>query len=58
MREETIELHVGAIILATGFDPFDPKRKPEFGYGIYPNVLHGLEMERSALPLAPPRVKS
>ena len=46
MREERIELHVGAIILATGFDPFDPKRKPEFGYGVYPNVLHGLELER------------
>jgi heterodisulfide reductase subunit A-like polyferredoxin len=46
MREERMELHVGSIILATGFDPFDPKRKPEFGYGIYPNVLHGLEMER------------
>jgi heterodisulfide reductase subunit A-like polyferredoxin len=46
MREEWMELHVGSIILATGFDPFDPKRKPEFGYGIYPNVLHGLEMER------------
>jgi heterodisulfide reductase subunit A len=37
---------VGAIILATGFDPFDPKGKPEFGYGVYPNVLHGLELER------------
>jgi heterodisulfide reductase subunit A-like polyferredoxin len=46
MKEERIELHVGTIILATGFDPFDPKRKPEFGYGAYPNVLHGLEMER------------
>jgi heterodisulfide reductase subunit A len=37
---------VGSIILATGFDPFNPKLKPEFGYGIYPNVLHGLELER------------
>jgi len=46
MKEETVELHVGAIILATGFDPFDPKLKPEFGYGVYPNVLHGIEMER------------
>jgi len=46
MKEERIELRVGAIILATGFDPFDPKRKPEFGYGVYPNVLHGLELER------------
>jgi heterodisulfide reductase subunit A-like polyferredoxin len=46
MKEERIELHVGAIVLATGFDPFDPKKKPEFGYGAYPNVLHGLELER------------
>ncbi len=46
MKEERIELHVGAIVLSTGFDPFDPKKKPEFGYGVYPNVLQGLEVER------------
>jgi heterodisulfide reductase subunit A-like polyferredoxin len=46
MKEERIELQVGAIVLSTGFDPFDPKKKPEFGYGVYPNVLHGLELER------------
>src|SRR4030067_2507078 len=46
MKEERIELHVGAIVLTTGFDPFDPKKKPELGYGVYPNVLQGLEMER------------
>jgi heterodisulfide reductase subunit A-like polyferredoxin len=46
MNEERIELHVGAIVLSTGFDPFDPRKKPEFGYGVYPNVLQGLEMER------------
>jgi heterodisulfide reductase subunit A-like polyferredoxin len=46
MKEEIIELQVGTIIVATGFDPFDPKLKPEFGYGTYPNVLHGLEVER------------
>jgi len=46
MKEEMMELHVGGIILATGFDPFNPKLKPEFGYGVYPNVLQGLELER------------
>jgi heterodisulfide reductase subunit A-like polyferredoxin len=46
MQEEIVELQVGSIILATGFDPFNPKLKPEFGYGIYPNVLQGLEIER------------
>jgi heterodisulfide reductase subunit A len=45
-KEEMLELEVGSIIVATGFDPFDPKLKPEFGYGTYPNVLHGLELER------------
>ena len=46
MKEELVELHVGSIIVATGFDPFNPRLKPEFGYGVYPNVLHGLEIER------------
>lgn len=47
-HEELVELEVGAIIVATGFDPFDPRRKPELGYGIYDNVITGLEFERLA----------
>jgi heterodisulfide reductase subunit A len=46
MKEESVDLHVGAIIAATGFDPFDPHLKPEFAYGVYPNVITGLEFER------------
>jgi len=38
-------LSVGAIIVATGYDVFDPDRKPEFGYSDYPNVITSLEME-------------
>ena len=45
-KEEIAEINVGAIIVATGFDLFDPRLKPEFGYKVYPNVLHGLELER------------
>ena len=37
---------VGAIIVATGYDVFDPHRKPELGYGQYPNIITSLEMER------------
>jgi heterodisulfide reductase subunit A len=37
---------VGSIIVATGYDVFDPRRKPELGYGQYPNVITSLEMER------------
>jgi len=46
MEDEVVELSVGTIIVATGFDEFDPNIKPELGYGIYDNVITGLEMER------------
>ncbi|HHS97977.1 MAG TPA: CoB--CoM heterodisulfide reductase iron-sulfur subunit A family protein [Chloroflexi bacterium] len=42
----THSLQVGAIIVATGYKVFDPHRKPEFGYGLYPQVITTLEMER------------
>ena len=48
MRDEVVELDVGAVVVATGFDPFDATKKPEFGYGRYPNVISGLEFERLA----------
>jgi len=54
-KEEILELSVGAIIVATGFDPFDPRLKPEFAYGTYPNVLHGLELERLCSASGPTR---
>lgn len=47
-RPEQVKLDVGAIIVATGFDVFDPHRKPEFGYGQYPEVITTLEFERLA----------
>lgn len=47
-KEESVELRVSAIIAATGFDPFDPKEKPELGYAVYDNVITGLEFERLA----------
>jgi heterodisulfide reductase subunit A len=40
------ELEVGAVVVATGFDPYDPLLKPNLGYGKYPNVIHALEGER------------
>jgi heterodisulfide reductase subunit A len=46
--DQELELEVDAIVVATGFDPFDATRKPEFGYGQYPNVISGLEFERLA----------
>jgi heterodisulfide reductase subunit A len=43
----TIEdIEVGTIILATGFQVFDAKQIPYYGYGVYPNVYTALEVER------------
>ncbi len=46
--EKESTLKVGSIIVATGYDPFNPERKPEFGYGQYPGVISALEFERLA----------
>ena len=46
MKEEIIDLNVGAIVVATGFDLFNPLEKPEYGYGKSQNVINGLEFER------------
>ena len=43
---EEIELNVGAIVLATGFELYDLSGLPQYGYGLYPNVVTSLEMER------------
>ncbi|MBN1854394.1 MAG: CoB--CoM heterodisulfide reductase iron-sulfur subunit A family protein [Pirellulales bacterium] len=45
-KPEYIEVEAAAIILATGFKAFDPKRLPEYGYGWYDNVYTSLEIER------------
>jgi len=46
MQEEMVELDVGTIIVATGFDVFDAARKPELGYTRYDNVITSMEFER------------
>ena len=45
-KETYEELDVGAIIIATGFSLFDAKRKKEYGYSKYPNVVSNLDFER------------
>ena len=45
-RDQEMDLDVGAVVLATGFDLYDPGAKSEYGYKRYPNVLSALEYER------------
>jgi heterodisulfide reductase subunit A len=46
MQDELVDIDVGAIIVATGFDTWDPSPMIEYGYGVYPEVYTGLEIER------------
>ncbi|MDH5713965.1 MAG: FAD-dependent oxidoreductase [Candidatus Aminicenantes bacterium] len=36
---------VGALVVASGFSPFDSSRKKRYGYGVYPDVITALELE-------------
>ncbi len=47
-KEELVEVEVATVINATGFDVFDATRRPELGYGVYPQVITTLEFERLA----------
>jgi len=46
-KPEVLNLDVGAIILAPGFEEFDPHLKSMYGYGRYPNVVSSIEFERT-----------
>lgn len=45
-EDELIQLEIGNIILATGYDLFDARRIPQYGYGRLANVFTSLEFER------------
>ncbi len=45
-RDEMIEVEVGTIIVATGYDIYDVSKVKEYGYGRYKNVITSLEFER------------
>jgi len=46
MAAETKVYNVGAVIFASGFDLFDARKKREYGFGIYKNVVTSIQFER------------
>lgn len=46
MQPRTSELSVTSVVIAAGYEPFNPQNRAEFGHGIFPNVLTSLEFER------------
>ncbi len=45
-QDELVTLEVGNVILATGYDLFNPRRIPQYGYGRLANVFTSMEFER------------
>jgi heterodisulfide reductase subunit A2 len=45
-KDEFITVQVGNIIVATGYDLFDSRKIPQYGYGRLANVFTNLEFER------------
>jgi heterodisulfide reductase subunit A len=44
--DQELNINVGAVVLATGFDLFDLEKAPRYGYGKIENVNTALEFER------------
>jgi heterodisulfide reductase subunit A len=45
-EDEVVELDVGTIVVATGFQMWDPHELSQYSYGESPNVITGMEFER------------
>ena len=45
-KKERITLDVGTIIVATGFELYDPSNIKEYNYGVYPDIIDQLALAR------------
>ncbi|UCH04080.1 MAG: CoB--CoM heterodisulfide reductase iron-sulfur subunit A family protein [Candidatus Thorarchaeota archaeon] len=52
-EDTLVDLNVGSIVVATGFQEYKPVDYGEYGYGIYPNVVTSLEYDRMTHPTGP-----
>ena len=53
MQPRTIALKAGAIVVATGWKPYDARRIDNLGFGTHPDVITNVMMERLAAPNGP-----
>ncbi|NWG87434.1 MAG: CoB--CoM heterodisulfide reductase iron-sulfur subunit A family protein [Hydrogenophilaceae bacterium] len=52
-KEEAVSLKAGAIVWATGWQPYDAEKITPYRYGEFPNVITNVEFERLADPHGP-----
>jgi len=45
-KGKTIDLTVGAILMATGYELYDARKLENYGYGVYKDVITMLDLER------------
>ena len=53
MEERTFDLKVGAVVFATGWQPYDATRIDNLGFGRYQNIITNMMLERLAAPNGP-----
>jgi quinone-modifying oxidoreductase subunit QmoA len=53
MEPKTLNLKVGAVVWATGWEPYDATKIDNLGFGRYPNIVTNMMMERLAAPNGP-----
>ena len=53
MAAKSINLQVGSILWATGWEPYDAKKIDNLGFGTYSNIITNMMMERMASPNGP-----
>jgi quinone-modifying oxidoreductase subunit QmoA len=53
MQAKTLDLSVGAIVWATGWEPYDAAKIDNLGFGRYPNIITNMMLERLAAPNGP-----
>ena len=57
MEPKTIELSVGSIVYATGWNPYDATKMDNLGFGKIKNVITNMMMERLSAPNGPTKGK-
>ena len=53
MTAKTLDLKVGAVVFATGWQPYDATKMDNLGFGQVPNIVTNMMMERLAAPNGP-----
>jgi len=57
MKPKSFNLKVGAVIVATGWKPYDANRIDNLGFGRYADIITNMMMERLAAPNGPTKGK-